>query len=521
MTTPLPELATTGMGRGTGVTRARRGVILGSLLALAIAAPGHALVKKVPIAPGSTQLVPYSPPYVPPQPPLQPGTPVITGRASFSISLGFIIDDPSTTANAIERSGANGIWTVLKTYGPLRNFQQFTDYGDPIPTSAGTATHVATGMTAGAASGPVTDASRLTPDTMYCYRVRSTNQNGSTLSSPQCVYTREYVTDAKGTQVTRSVSRVQLRIRTADITNADTGDDVAVLLNSASTTISVPALNHTWVDSPRPHFRRGGDDLLDLSTDHLIDIGDIQIISIQKSGDDAWCLAGFDLIVNDQSHSGFDPANVLFTKSFASLPGGCLWLTNATATSNIFTVDFPQLRATPGWSTFLPQPLPIIPLAEVQGILESRLGDSFHGSARWGDSGSVTLTPNWMQNQIHADVHFEAEVDDAPNPEVHAWFDLAVSGGCQSDNTLTFSIAPVNVHVDASLGVLGEIGAAFECVGTERGNVDCIQSGVEKKVREAFTSLAPGGFTVDGSDECRNNPTFAWQVSNTGDIFLD
>ena len=52
---------------------------------------------------------------------------------------------------------------------------------------------------------------------------------------------------------------------------------------------------------------------------------------------------------------------------------------------------------------------------------------------------------------------FEAEVDDAPNPEVHAWFDLAVSGGCQPDNTITFSIAPVNVHVDASLGVLGEI----------------------------------------------------------------
>src|SRR5262249_12400578 len=91
------------------VTTTHRGFTLGSLLALAIATPCHALVKKVPIAPGSTQLVPYSPPYTPPQPPMPPGTPVITQRTPFSISLGFIVDDPSVTANAIERSGADGV----------------------------------------------------------------------------------------------------------------------------------------------------------------------------------------------------------------------------------------------------------------------------------------------------------------------------------------------------------------------------------------------------------------------------
>src|SRR5262245_25388053 len=66
-------------------TTSHRGLILGSLLVVAIAAPGHALVKKVPIAPGSSQLVPYSPPYTPPQPPMQPGSPVITQRTPFSI----------------------------------------------------------------------------------------------------------------------------------------------------------------------------------------------------------------------------------------------------------------------------------------------------------------------------------------------------------------------------------------------------------------------------------------------------
>src|SRR5262249_20928688 len=160
--------------------------------------------------------------------------------------------------------------------------------GDPVSTSAGTLSFAA--MTTTTRTGTV--ASRLNPDTRYCYRMRSTNPNGSTTSVPQCVYTREYVTDAMGQQITRSVSRVQLRLRTGDVTNAGTDDSVAVLLNSASTTIQVPALNHTWIDSPRNDFERGADELFDLSTDHLSEIGDIQIISIQKTGGDAWCLAG-------------------------------------------------------------------------------------------------------------------------------------------------------------------------------------------------------------------------------------
>jgi hypothetical protein len=39
-----------------------------------------------------------------------------------------------------------------------------------------------------------------------------------------------------------------------------------VLLNSAYTTVSIPALNHTWVDSPRKDFERGADELFDLNT---------------------------------------------------------------------------------------------------------------------------------------------------------------------------------------------------------------------------------------------------------------
>ena len=502
------------------MTLMERGIILGSLLALAIAAPGHALVKKVPIVPGSNQLIPYSPSYTPPPPPTPPGSPGITQRTPFSISLIFSITDSSATANAIERSGTDGVWSVLATYGPLQGLQQFTDYGDPIPSSAGNATRVAMMAAGTGASG-----SRLTPDTLYCYRVRSTTSSGSMVSTPQCAYTREYITDAAGKQIVRSVSRVQLRLLTANIPNADTDDSddaVEVLLNSAYTSVSIPALNHTWVDSPRSDFQRGADELFDLSTDHLSDIGDIQIISIQKSGGDAWCLAGFDLIVNDQSASGFDQANVLFSRRFTSQPGGCVWLTDATATSNIFTVDFPQLRAAPGWSTFNPQPEPDIPIGEVQSVLESRLGDSFHGSAAyWGASGAVDLTPKPGQNALHVDTYFMAAVDDAPDPDVHVWFDLVVSGGCQPDGTLTLSIDPEHVADDASLGVAGALAGAFERVGTGGAGATCIQSGVEDMVRAAFFGLSSSGFTMHGVGACQTDPTLAWRVTNTGDIVIE
>jgi hypothetical protein len=154
--------------------------------------------------------------------------------------------------------------------------------------------------------------------------------------------------------------------------------------------------------------------------------------------------------------------------------------------------------------------------------IESRLGDSFHGSAAyWGASGAVDLTPEPGQSALHVDTYFMAAVDDAPDPDVHVWFDLVVSGGCQPDGTLTPSIDPVDVHDDASLGVLEAIAGAFECVGTGAAGATCIQSGVEDTVRAAFSSLSSSGFTMHGVGACQTDPTLAWRVTNTGDIVLE
>jgi hypothetical protein len=162
-------------------------------------------------------------------------------------------------------------------------------------------------------------------------------------------------------------------------------------------------------------------------------------------------------------------------------------------------------------------------MGEAQSVLESRLGDSFHGTAAyWGPSGAVNMTPEPDKNALHVGVYFKAEVDDAPNPDVHVSLDLAVSGGCQpNDDALTLEIEPTDVHVDASLGVLGAVAGAFECAFTGSVDATCIQSGVENTVRAALGGLSPSGSTTQGIEQCQSDPSLAWHVSNTGDILLD
>ena len=162
-------------------------------------------------------------------------------------------------------------------------------------------------------------------------------------------------------------------------------------------------------------------------------------------------------------------------------------------------------------------------MGEVQGVLESRLGDSFHGSAAyWGESGAVDLTPEPGQNALHVDTYFMAAVDDAPDPDVHVWFDLVVSGGCQPDGTLTLSIDPEHVaRRREPRRARGDRWRLRVRRHGSRAGATCIQSGVEDTVRAAFSSLSSSGFTMHGVGACQTDPTLAWRVTNTGDIVLE
>src|SRR5262249_53487360 len=66
---------------------------------------------------------------------------------------------------------------------------------------------------------------------------------------------------------------------------------------------------------------------------------------------------------------------------------------------------------------------------------------------------------------------------------------VAMRMAAMTDGTVTLSIDPENVDDDGSLGVVGAIEGAFECVATGSAGATCIQSGVENMVRAAFDGL--------------------------------
>jgi hypothetical protein len=83
-----------------------------------------------------------------------------------------------------------------------------------------------------------------------------------------------------------------------------------------------------------------------------------------------------------------------------------------------------------------------------------------------------------------------------------------------TDGTVTLSIDPENVDDDASLGVVGAIEGAFECVATGSAGATCIQSGVGNMVRAAFYGLTKSSSTTPGVQQCQNDPTAVWLVTN-------
>lgn len=94
----------------------------------------------------------------------------------------------------------------------------------------------------------------LQSDTFYCYRVRTENAFGSNVTpvdNQACGYTRvsgsRLEEEEKDTPV--PVWRVQVTIRTADVSNAGTEDAVQIRLNSPlSLSRYSPRGNETWLD---------------------------------------------------------------------------------------------------------------------------------------------------------------------------------------------------------------------------------------------------------------------------------
>jgi hypothetical protein len=411
-------------------------------------------------------------------PPDAPLTLRVVDRAADALTLTWRDRASFEDVNRIERQQGDGPWEEVAALGPVSDWPTYTDTG-------------------------------LQPDTLYCYRVRVQNDFGSNVSPPgakACAYTR----DGNGI----GVWRVQLKVRTADVSDAGTNNAVRVSLNLG---------NHTWLDyGPRrvsvypalwvDDFRRGAEFTYDLNLTALSEFGDINRILLVKEGTNAWGIAELSLWVNGQK---------AFERTFGETASTCLWIDDGDGYEPFYVISHAELRAHDLWQTFVEDP----PRPRIEGIgggfgvripndelvsrLESMIGDRIHGNPLyWGSlhgSDWVEVTPV-DDHTLHVDVDLRADIL-GPDPSVDMDFDLELGIECdEDDGTATMTVATTNFTTDADYSLFQDL--------ITLGIVELFDDDVEKEIKASWSQITQA-IRLDTDGVC---PTL--EVDSEGNINL-
>jgi hypothetical protein len=352
---------------------------------------------------------------------------------------------------------------------------------------------------------------QLEPDRMYCYRVMSENDRGvrtTPLDKRTCGFTR----DGNGI----AVWRVQLRIRTADVSDASTGDAIEARLTSPLATFA-PNGNRLWLDyGPRVEpggfpfrddFARDRDFTYDLDPSYVHELSDISMLTIAKEGTNAIGIAEIELFVNEVS---------VFQRTFGETSSTCLWIDEGDGHRPIYTVWLPELRAHPSWRAFIEMPHnPIFQIRkkDLLSRMEALVGDGLHGTeARWGEFSS----PAWVEAErkddarLKVDLDLEATAPIVEDPEVDINFDLRFAIACnQAAGTATLNITTENFDANVDFDLLTEL---FGTVLTGGAGVSLIENMIARRIEEAFQPIVLA-ITANTGGEC---PTI--KVEDNGDL---
>jgi len=358
--------------------------------------------------------------------PRTPGQPGLVSRTDSSIKIKW-------TDNSSYEQGYNlyrgpdysGPWTRIAVFGAVpgnTEVMQYTDAGLPR-------------------------------DTRYYYRVGAYNFFGESFSTPQTFATIDGRID---------VTRLQIRLRTANVSDAGTDDDVHVAVNDVNVNFG------TYLDYGRNDFERGDDFTYELVPDGVSDLSDINQIMIFKTGDDGWCIESLDLLVN---------GGVVFTQDFGSTSSTCRWLDNENGHENHFVVGRDTLRAHPRWQNLVLPLKTSIPKLELGDLVEGIVGNIIHddiyldlpvyiGDADpyWGElhGDRAVVVTGKDSSTVHLSFNLGIGLTVLDDPNVDLSFDVRLTGVCRTPTSPPF-IHPIIENIDAKphFGTLSQIFTLF------------------------------------------------------------
>ncbi len=323
----------------------------------------------------------------------------------------------------------------------------------------------------------------LNPDTRYCYRLRAFNASGES-SYTNCFSTLDG----------RKVSRLQLRLRTANVQDAGTEDDIMVALNGA---------NSTWLDYGRNDFERSDEFTYELLLDGMSDLANIETLYIKKEGTDGWCLTSLALVVNEVE---------IYNQDFSSTSSTCQWIDKASGHKEYHSVSHSVLRAHPLWRNYPRILLPsgvLLPQEDIEDRIEGIVGNELYYDVfvpywgavdpHWGDRhGARYVEASKKDNQTLA-IDLDFSIDGPVNLDVDVDFDLRFEGTCKVGTTpAELRIIPKNVKASTDFSWLTEALTLWLINLAE----DTIARHIEAVLSESLKQQPPMSYPAGSEVDC-------------------
>lgn len=354
--------------------------------------------------------------YVPPQ--RGPKPPVVVFIADRGIdSVKIFWDDLSDNeiGNRILRSVDGSGWVELVDVGPIPKFEQHTyiDYS-------------------------------LQPDTRYCYKIQTYNQDGQRESQFRCTYTRD------GNDI--PIWRLQLRIKVANNSNEKAGPLVAIVGDTGEEIGVMTVMDYSHDD-----FNPGSEFTYDLNLGHIRELSDITNLTLSHgwwAGNSA-NIEEFSLLANaDESWpTGVNQQREIFKLSFdnpvdigayyvvhADLRNNPSWLSFVTASLNSSSFNLPPVESIAGqWQIKIPKEQIVSRIESYVGHLLSvdrRVKDRL----KWGDIQGPAVEVRQKEPQtlsVNLDLSAYGLEESGQNlfwAEADVDFDIVISKTCRYVN---------------------------------------------------------------------------------------